>query len=331
MRAVLGIMFAACWLAGAAPAQAACDVDRPIMFAGLDYDSAQFHNALAMYVLRTGYECKVDAIPGQTIPLLNGLARGDIDIVMEVWMANPAQPWVDAEKAGTVVNLGVNFPDAQEAWFVPRYLVEGPRAAAPGLKSVADLPKYKDLFADPEEPGKGRFLNCVAGWQCELVNSKKLHAYGLDGSFTNFRPGSGEAAAAAIDSAVARKQPILFYYWGPTWLIGKHDFVALAEPPFDRKVWATMLAEEAPTAATAYPVSEVVIGANAEFMKSAPDVVAFLINYETTNRIVSTALAQMHQTGASAEEAAKYFLKTREDIWTPWVPADVADRIRATL
>lgn len=331
MRAFIGAVFAALCLSAAPTAAGACDIDRPIVFAGLDYDSAQFHNAVAMFILKEGYGCKVDSIPGQTIPLLNGVARGDIDVVMEVWMANPAQPWVDAEKAGKVVNLGVNYPDAQEAWFVPRYVVDGPRAPAPDLKSVTDLPKYKDLFADPEEPGKGRFHNCVAGWQCELVNSKKLTAYGLDKDFTNFHPGSAEALAAAVESAIARKQPILFYYWGPTWLIGKHDLVPLQEPPFDRKVWDEMLASDHPTAATAYPISEVIIGVNAEFMKQAPDTIAFLINYETTNKIVSSALAQMHQTGASAEEAAKYFLKTREDVWTPWVPKDVADKIRAAL
>lgn len=331
MRPLIRALFVATCLLTAQGAKAACDVDRPIMFAGLDYDSAQFHNAVAMFILRTGYECKVDALPGQTIPLLTGLGRGDLDVVMEVWMANPAQPWVDAEKAGKVVNLGVNFPDAQEAWFVPRYVVEGPKAPAPELKSVADLPKYKELFADPEEPTKGRFHNCVAGWQCELINSKKLIAYGLDASYTNFRPGSAEAVGAAVESAIARKRPILFYYWGPTWLLGKHDLVQLEEPSFDPATWEAMLASDRPTAATAYPVSEVIIGANSEFAKSAPAVVEFLTKYETTNRIVSQALAQMRQTGASAEEAAKYFLKTREDVWTPWVPADVAERVRSAL
>jgi glycine betaine/proline transport system substrate-binding protein len=316
---------------GSASAQEKCDVDRPVVFAGLDYDSARFHNAVAMFILREGYGCKADELPGQTIPLIAGLARGDVDVVMEIWTANPAQPWVDGEKAGKVVSLGVNFPDAQEGWFVPRYVVEGARAPAPHLKTAKDLAKYKSLFADPEEPSKGRFHNCVAGWQCELINTKKLIAYGLDSSFTNFRPGSGEAVTAAVESAIARKQPIVFYYWGPTWLLGKHDLFLLEEPPFDRAVWDAMLAAERPTAATAFPVSEVIVGVNAEFAKAAPTLVAFLTAYETTNKIVSSALAQMRTTGATPEEAAKYFLKTREDVWTPWVPQEVADRVRAKL
>ncbi|MEZ5855277.1 MAG: glycine betaine ABC transporter substrate-binding protein [Hyphomicrobiaceae bacterium] len=44
------------------------------------------------------------------------------------------------------------------------------------------------MFKDPEELSKGRFYNCIAGWQCEVTNTKKLYAYGLLKDFTNFRP-----------------------------------------------------------------------------------------------------------------------------------------------
>ena len=78
------------------------------------------------------------------------------------------------------MRLGTTFPDASEGWYVPRDLVDGPDAKAPDLKSVTDLKRHKALFSDPDEPAKGRFYNCVAGWVCEGVNSKKLIAYGLD-------------------------------------------------------------------------------------------------------------------------------------------------------
>lgn len=183
----------------AASAEAACELDRPVVFAGLDYDSAQFHTAVASYIVKNGYGCAVDTVPGTVIPLINGVARGDADVIMEIWTANPAQAWVDAEKAGKTVALGTTFPDAVEGWFVPTAVVSGSGAVASDLKAVSDLPKFKELFADPEEPGKGRFYNCPAGWQCEVVNSKKLIAYGLEGDYTNFRPGTGEALAAAAE------------------------------------------------------------------------------------------------------------------------------------
>lgn len=313
-----------------AAANAACEINRPVVLAGLDYDSAQFHTAVAEQIIKHGYGCAVDTIPGTVIPLINGVARGDADVIMEIWTANPAAAWVEAEKAGKTVALGTTFPDAVEGWYVPSSLVTGEGAKAAGLKSVADLPKFKDLFADPEEPGKGRFYNCPAGWQCEVVNSKKLAGYGLEGHFTNFRPGTGEALAAAAEAAAKRGEPALFYYWGPTWLLGKYDFTRLEEPPFDKATWDAMHAADKPTAATAYPVSKVVIGANREFAEEAPSLAAFLKAYSSTNAATSTALAYMRDNKASADDAAVHFLKTSDD-WTKWVPAEVAAKVKAAL
>jgi glycine betaine/proline transport system substrate-binding protein len=332
---MLRILLASVLLAAAglpAPAGAAgCDVQRPIVLGGLDYDSAGFDNAVAKLILTKGYGCTVDILPGTVLPLVNGLARGDIDILMEVWTANPAEAWVKAEREGKVVRLGINFADTREGWFVPRYLVEGQKAAAPDLKSVQDLARHKTLFADPEEPGKGRFYNCPAGWQCEVVNSKKLGAYGLAGDYTNFRPGTGEALAVAIEGAVRRQRPVLFYYWGPTWLLGKYDFVMLAEPPFDQAVWDAMKPNAAPTAATAYPANTVVIGANAGFAKQAPAVAAMLGRWRSSNEIVAEALAYMRTENASADAAAVRFLKARPEVWSAWVPSEVAERLKAAL
>ncbi len=324
--------FLATAVAGPAIAQPApaCEISRPVVFAGLGYDSALFHNAVARFIIEAGFGCATDAIPGETIPLVNGVARGDIDVIMEIWTANPAPPWVVAEAAGTVVRVGSNFPDATEGWFVPRYVVEGPNALAPGLRGVADLPAYKALFADPEEPGRGRFYNCPAGQVCELVNSKKLVAYGLDDDFVNFRA-SGQALLAVVESAVLQGRPILFYYYGPSWLLGKYDFYKLEEAPFDPAIWAEPIAAANPTRATAYPVSNVIIGANARFAASAPGIIAFLDAYETTNAMVSRSLAFMRDNGATPEQAATEFLRANGDVWRAWVSAEVAARVATAL
>jgi len=323
---------------GGAPAHAApnCEVDHPIVFAALDWDSNSFHTAVAQFVVKNGYGCEVDQIPGSTIPLHNGMARGDIHVMMEVWKSNVPQSWIDALAAGKVKENGVNFPDAVQAWYVPRYLVEGANAPAKGLKSVSDLPKYKAVFKDPEEPSKGRFYNCIAGWQCEVTNTKKMHAYGLLDDYVNFRPGTGAALAAAIESNIKRKQPIVFYYWGPTWLMGKvgKDVVKLEEPAYDEAIWNKMNETKEPSdvkQATAYPVVEVVVGINTEFSKKAPKITTFLEKYDTTGDMVSGALAFMQETGGSAEDAAKDWLRKNESLWTTWVGQDVAERVKAAL
>ncbi len=334
--AVAALLCAAPIWSSASAAEPKCEVDRPIVFGGLDWDSAAFHTAVAQFILDKGYGCKVDTVPGSTIPLINGLVRGDVQVLMEIWSNNQPEAWTKAAAAGTVRENGTNYPDAIQGWFVPRYVVEGDAAPARGLKSVADLAKYKAVFRDPEEPAKGRFYNCVAGWQCEVVNEKKLHAYGLAQHFTNFRPGTGAALAAAAESAVKRRQPVLFYYWGPTWLLGKigGDVVMLEEPAFDQAAWDAMTAEKDPakvTKAVAYPVVKVVVGVNAAFADRAPGIARFLDAYETTGALVSEALAFMQDTGGKAEDGARNFLKTRPELWQAWVPAEVAARVKAAL
>lgn len=317
------------WLATST--SVACEINRPVMFAGLDYESAGFHTAIARTILEKGFGCRTDRTPGATIPLVNGLARGDVDVIMEIWLANPVQAWVDAERTKKVVRLGTTFPDATEGWYVARTLVDGPNAKAPRLRSVSDLADHKSLFPDPDNPGKGLFYNCVPGWQCELVNSKKFVAYGLEPHFTNVRPGAGEALTAAIDSALKRSRPVVFYHWSPSWLVGAHDLVRLEEPAFDQEVWRKMLAEQRPDKATAFPVSEVIIGANARFVVATPGIAAFLRAYRTTAADTSAALAQRRAANLTVEQGAIHFLKARPQLWRRWLPEEIANRLSAAL
>lgn len=321
---------------GAAQPVPVCELDRPIVLAALDWDSSAFHNAVTSFILEHGYGCQTTFVEGSTIPLLSRMARGQIDVTMEMWSPNVEEAWKQAVARGAVRSLGINFPDATQAWFVPKYLVEGDDAPAKDLKSVFDLPKYKDLFADPDTPGKGRFTNCILGWGCEVINTKKLHAYGLLDSFTNFRPGTGAALSSAIESDIQNKRPIVFYYWGPTWLLGKvgDQIVELEEPSYDEEIWARLTEASNPddvSEATAYPLVAVFKAVNTGFAESAPSIVEFLSRYETTNAMVSKALAYMQDHNATADEAAVHFLKENPDIWSAWVPAEAADTVKAAL
>ena len=56
----------------------------------------------------------------------------------------------------------------------------------------------------------------------------------------------------------------------------------------------------------------------------------FLTAYGSTSAATSAMLAYMRESKASAADAAVHFLKTSED-WTKWVPAEVADRVKASL
>ena len=300
-----------------------------LVFADLGWDSAQVHNRIAGFIVENGYGYGIDFIPGETIPLFQGTVRGDIDINMEVWYANQKEAADKAVAAGTVLDLGDNFPDSWQGWLVPTYVIKGDPARgikpmAPDLKSVSDLPKYAKLFKDVEDPGKGRFYSCIAGWECEKINEKKFGAYDLNDSFNLFLPGSGAALVASLAGAYNKGEPWVGYYWAPTWVLGLFDMTPLEEPAYDEKVFQS-------TAKCAYPSVRVKIYVNSGLTKKAPEIVEFLKKYETTQAMANKLLAFMREKEADTDAAAEWFLKNYEDVWTGWVPADVAAKVKKAL
>lgn len=316
-------------------------LERPIVFGELDWESAQVATWLARIVLETGFGCQTAAIPGTVVPIYQGAIRGDVDVVMEVWIDNVPEQWSEAVAAGTVEQVGLAFDDADQGWYVPRYLVEGDparsiEAAAPDLHSVFDLAKYSALFRDPERPDRGRFYNCVIGWQCELINSVKLHAYGLDDDFTDFKSGTGVALAASLEGAYLRGEPWVGYYWGPTWVLGQLDLVKLDEPAFDEECWqeytALLETPDRATEACAYPTSTAVLALGSRFKDEAPAPIrSFFEAYRGSSALLSEALAYMHANDAGPQEAALQLLEAHPELLTEWVDRSTAAGVLAAL
>ncbi|GGM05895.1 histidine ABC transporter substrate-binding protein [Pseudomonas asuensis] len=289
-----------------------CESGKPVKFAGVNWESGMLLTELMSIVLKEGYGCKTDSIPGNSITLESALSSNDIQVFAEEWIGR-SEVWNKAADAGKVVGVGAPIKGATEGWYVPRYLIEGEDAKAPDLKAISGLSKYANLFRDPEEPGKGRFYNCPAGWTCELENTEMLKRYGLDDTFTNFRPGTGPALDAAIVSAVKRKQPILTYYWSPTPLLGRVDLVKLDSKPGDERAIT------------------VKVGLSKPFHESAPELVAVLEKVNVPIDLLNKTLADQAERKQDAPTAAKAFLKAHPKIWHAWVDAAAVQKIEASL
>ena len=302
----------------------------PIIFGDLSWDSAQVNNRIAAFILAHGYGYdNIEYIPGDTITIHQGMVRGDVHVNMEVWVENQQEPFDEAVAAGQIIDLGNNFGDNWQGWLVPRYMVEGDaargiQASAPDLRSVFDMPDYWELFKDPEDPTKGRFINSIPGWECTEDNSQKLVTYELDQYYTDFITGSDAALAGSMAAAYQRGEPWFGYYWAPTWVLGKFDMYPLEEPPYDLDVWKA-------NRGCAYPSNNVNIAVNAKWAERNPEVVAFLDNFVTETAQHNAVLAYMEAEGATTEEAGMFFLREYEDWWTKWVPSDVASAVKSAL
>jgi glycine betaine/proline transport system substrate-binding protein len=296
----------------------------PIVFADLGWDSALVHNQIAAFILENGYGYpESEFTPGETIPLFAGLERGDIDVNMECWTENQQEAYDKAIAAGTVVDLGDNFWDNWQGWLVPTYMVES--GDIPADITVDQMSQYWELFKDPEDPSKGRFYSCIAGWECEKINEAKFASYGLDDNYNVFLPGSGAALLASMVAAYEKGEPWFGYYWAPTPALGKYDMTVVQEPAYSDAAWNDGYKCE-------YPAVKVSILVNKEFHDATdPAVIEFLTKYSTTTTQNNKVLAYILDTGASYEDAAVYFLQEFEDVWTTWVPDDVAKKVKDAL
>jgi len=327
----MGLMLAA--LLGGVPlaAQAAdapqCELDRPMRFGGMNWESNLVLVEVERFIIKHGYGCESEVLPTETLPALAALERGDLDINTELWLNSTLEPWNKAEATGKVKRIGDLYMGG-EAWFIPRYTAE----RFPELKKAADLPKFKDAFKEPEEPGKGRFYGCPAGWACEIVNGNLFKALGLGDTYTLFSPGTGATQKAALASAYQRKENIVFYYWFPTSVVGSMDLVQLELPPYDKEKQLCLTdvncADPQPTA---YPDNPVFTAVNTEFSEKAPKLIGFLSKVEVPLDAMNETLSYMDENELDAEPTAQWFLKSKQDVWTQWLPADVAQRVQAAL
>ncbi|MFM6989776.1 MAG: ABC transporter substrate-binding protein [Rhodoferax sp.] len=314
-----------------------CAADQPIKFAGITWESGQLYTSLIRAVLEQGYGCKTELVTGSTAATEAALVSNDLQVWVEQW--NRTDTIKKGQEMGKVRLVGdlLSGGGAVEGFFVPDYVIKGDakrgiKPMAPDLKSVADLPKYKALFQDDEEPSKGRLLSCPVGWDCEKINTQKLKAYKLDGDYTNFRAGTGAALDAAISSAIERAKPILFYYWSPASLMGKYKLVQLQEPTYNAKCWDTLrdikVKDVCPSAT---PNSKLTIGVSTPFASSSPGALSVLDKVQLTPEQINAAVLQMTERKASSDVVAREFMKANPAVWQKWVSADAASKINSTL
>jgi glycine betaine/proline transport system substrate-binding protein len=311
--------------------ESACGTDRTIDIAEMTWPSAAALAHIHAMVLEHGFGCDVEIVTGDTVPTSSSmLTRGSPAVAPELWTSSIAEPWAEGMEEGSVVSLGDAITDGTvEGWFIPRYVQE----ANPEIVTAEDAVARPDLFPDPEDRDQGRLYSCPPGWACEISTSALFEAYDMEDEWNLFSPGSGGALAASISRAFLQEEPILFYYWGPTALLGKYDAVQLdmGEPQPEVYLCNTNPDCEEPPRKTAYPSSPAIVGAASWLPEEAPVVAEYFGKVGLTNDEISELLVYGDENNAGAEETAENFLRTKEDVWTEWVSPEIAEQVRASL
>ena len=295
-----------------------------IIFGDLSWDSALIQNRIAQYIADKGYGYPTETKAGDTLPLFQGLKRGDTDVTMEIWLPNQEEAWAAARSEGAVLSVGQSLGnDWQSAFVIPAYL----QVQYPELDSVEDLtdPQYKALFSTAETGDKARLVSCVIGWACEDVNAKQVTGYGLDEHVQIVNPGSGAALNADLEGAYLQEEPWLGYQWGTNDPALKLDLVRLTEPAYSDQCWFT-------TKACAYEDATILIAVNPDLPAAAPDLIAMLRNWDFNIDIYKSVVRwRGDNPDADINDTALWWLSSNADIWGGWVTNDAAAAIQAAL
>ena len=315
---------------------------REIVFGGLNWDSALVQNGVARYIVEHGYGYPTSQIEGATLPLFQGLRKGDIDLTMEIWLPNQDTAWNEAVKAGEVIPVGKSLEDNwQSSFLIPKYMQD----ANPELDSIEDLKedKFKSLF--DQEGGKVILLGGVAGWGARTMQDGdetgpgQIVGMGLEDHVVIRDPGTSGALAAAIEAAYAKEDPILFYYWGPTALAHQLatgvGYVDLEQPD------PSECADNSPIHGCAFPAAEIMIAMNTELVNDAPELISFFQNWDWSagNQLAAEGWYAdnkegLTNDGKSSEEiysATGVWYLQNNDAWKSWVPDDVSENVEAAL
>ena len=304
-----------------------------IKIADAQWKSLWICNAIAEFIITEGYGYPVEIIQ-MTKPIARAaLASGTVDIHMELWQQDWLNDYNFKVAEGKIENLGTTYEGDSQFWVIPHWVHEDHN-----INTVEDMKLNWELFKDPEDPEKGRFINCYAGWACATINDIKMEAYGLTDYYNIMTPGSPEAEDAFLEGHQLKKEPVFGYYRAPTQIMEIYDWYVLEEPPYDADVWADIMAASIDDSirplrdACAYEVFPVEKGIHPTLNDSAPDIVTMLkkmnvgmwplyhtINWSNDNNI------------QDYEKAAIYYLRENEYVWKTWVTAEAHDKIIAAV
>ena len=323
--------------ASAATTSPWCSSGKPIRFAEIGWDSGKFFTEIARYIAEQGYGCKTETVGGSNSITTGAVATNDLQVFVEYWNGRTSAVEAAAKEGKLKVIGDLVKGGSVEGFYVPEYVIKGDpkrgiKPVAPGLKSVAQLVNYSKVFTDPEDPAKGSVLNCPIGWQCESDNTQKLKAYKLDQSYTNTHPGTGAAMDATIASAYERGKPIVYYYWQPSTLLSRYPSIRLEEPAFNEACWKTINnSKDDNPCPSASPVTNLKVLVSAPFAAADPVVTDFLSKVSLPMSAVSQALSSMGSSKIDARTLAVEYLKANPQELATWVPADVAQRVEASI
>ena len=307
-----------------------------VTIANMNWTSAQLMASVDKFILSAGYGCEAELIPGDTMPTFTSMnEKGEPDIAGELWINAVREPLETAFSEGRLHSAnGGPITGLGEGWWIPPHTAE----AHPELKTVLDIIERPDLFPHPEDPSKGGFVGCPSGWGCQLINANLFRAFNMEEKgWLLIDPGASAGLDGSMAKAVERGENWFGYYWSPTAMIGKY---AMVKVPFGvewggDENWHSCLAKPEQECADPQQSHWIESAVHTVITDSFHDAAGPAVDYLNARvfpgAVMNEMLVYMNENQAEGDDAAVEFLRKHEDVWTQWVTAEVAGKVKAAL
>jgi glycine betaine/proline transport system substrate-binding protein len=296
-----------------AAAPAAPDDDKlTIRLAANPWSASELNVAVAAILLEEQLGYPVEIVSIDENAQWPALAAGDLHASLEVWPSGHAENVAEyIENQGAVENGGPLGVIGKISWYIPSYLLaEHPELAT--WEGYA-TPEAAELFATAETGDLGQFLAgdpSFVQYDADIIRNLNL-------PFQVVNAGSEEAILAALDTAVSREEPLLFYFWTPHSVHAKYDLTAVQLPEYTEECYAQ--AEEGGVACD-YPADELFKIFWGGLAEAAPDAYTLLTNFSYDTDAQIGMIADVELEGTSIEDAARAWVDANEAVWGAWLP-----------
>ncbi len=238
-----------------------------------------------------------------------GLDDGSIDASLEIWPSGHAEnvaTYID--ELATVEHGGPLGAIGQIGWFMPSYVL----ADAPALTTWEGLRGSEGLFATTETRTSGRFL--AADPSFVQFDDAIIANLGLD--LVVVQSGSEAAQLATVEAAIAREEPILFYFYTPHWLHARYDLTMVELPEWTEECEALPAAQRD----CGYPPDVFFKAFHAGLAARLPEAHAVLSRMRMTEDYQDAVVRAMFVEGLDAADAARAWVDANEAVWRTWLP-----------
>lgn len=303
-----------------------------ITMAAFSWQSAEVNAYVDQFILNHGYGCNATVIAGDTVPSMTSMIeKGQPDMVSAVAISLLGDFYKTGVEEGRVAKIGVGISDGSvSGWYIPKYVAD----AHPEIRTVEDAVAHPELFPSAEDPSKGGVIQGPEGWGDTVVTAQLFKALDAEEKgFVLIPTGSGAALDGTIAKAYEQQQGFIAAYWAPTSLLVKYPMVRL-EGTHDPEEWVRCTTvQDCPDPKVNYwQVADEATVASVGFIgRMDPAVKEYLGKRSWTQAEVGQIMLWMTENQANGEDGARWFFENMPEIWTRWVPADVAEKVRAAL